>query len=386
MRWRRALALAPATAIATAFALVVACEDHANVRVHSDAADALAETGDAAAPVSKGARMLGLQLDIGSVDYAKNVHLAQEAGVSTTSVSFGWDQVEIPVDVDAGDAATDASPATTLFQPRLHIANLVLEDAHVAAVLAIEAADVGGIRFPSDISGRPFDDVEVMARYARVLDYALDQTRDTNLTALLVASGVDQVLGDDPAKYAAFATFMTNTVAHAHGVRPGVKVGFSVTADGAAARRDLLSPSWAASDVVSVAYVPVDAEARVRNTEDVIADVDKLVVALPTGKPIVIGRAAYPSSQACGSDETRQAAFVATLFRSWDLHAERISVVALSELDDAPADVALALAKRQGRTDAPFIAMLGSLGLRAEGARKKSSFDTFAAEARVRGF
>ena len=93
--------------------------------------------------VPKGARVLGLSVVIGDVDFLRNVQTARDAGARTTDVTFAWDEVERPYDAGApdasdgaGDDAGDAGPArspTQIFHPLLHVANLVLSDQRFAA-------------------------------------------------------------------------------------------------------------------------------------------------------------------------------------------------------------------------------------------------------------
>jgi hypothetical protein len=361
------------------------------------------EAGDAgsdadAVVVPRGARAIGLSVEVGDLDFQRNVQTARDAGAQTTNLSFAWDDVERAYDAgapdasggdagdggDGGDAGAPSTP-TQLFNPLLHVANLVLPDERMGATLTLDALDVGGSRAPAELATRAFDDVELAARYDRLTDYALDQLPDTNVTAVFVASSVDVPLGDDPAKHAAFAAFVTHAVAHVHAVRPKLKVGFVVTASGAVAEKERLAAAWAASDVIGVTYLPIDAAAQVRPVTAVGSDVDQLVAALPAGKPILLREVGYPTAPECGSDEAAQAAFVSAVFGAWDRHADRVSVVTFRELVDLEAGAAAALAQRYGRSDAAFLGFLGSLGLRSD-KQAKRGLAVLIREARARGF
>ena len=375
--------------------------DAARDATSADVGDGDAALGDAggdATVVPSGARVLGVSVVIGDLDFLRNVQTARDAGARTTNVTFAWDEIERPYDAGAPDAsgdggdAGDAGPArspTQVFHPLLHVANLVLSDQRVAATVTVDALDVGGSRAPAELATLALDDPELAARYARVLDYALDQLPDLDLSALFVASSVDVPLGDDAAKHAAFATFMTSAAAHVHAARPAVKVGFVVTSDGAIARKDRLAAAWAASDVIGVTYLPVDAAARVRAAAEVpgavAADVDGLLAALPAGKPIVVREAGYPTAAANGGGEDGQAAFVSAVFGAWDRHAARIPVLTFRELLDADATTTAALAARYGHSDPAFLAFLRSLGLRTAD-RAKPGFGALIQGSRARGF
>jgi hypothetical protein len=349
------------------------------------------DAGDAAV-VPRGTRILGLNVEIGNVEFQRNVQTARDAGAATTNLLFAWDDVERPYDAGAPDAAADdageagaPSTPTQLFNPLLHVANLVLPDERMAAIVTLDALDVGGSRAPAELSSLPLDDAALAARYDRLTDYALDQLPDTTVTALFFASSVDVRLGDDAAKHAAFATFVARAAAHVHASRPKLAVGFVVTASGAVAAKDRFAAAWAASDVIGITYLPVDAAAQVRPVTGVASDLDQLVAILPAGKPIVLREVGYPTAPECGGSEAAQAAFVTAVFGGWDRHADRVSVVGFRELVDLEPGAAAALAQRAGRSDAAFLGFLGSLGLRS-GSRAKPGLGVLFREARARGF
>jgi hypothetical protein len=402
---RRAfLVIATSGALALAAGVPLACSDDpapaeaTDAATEAQAADGSDAPNDAsdAAVVPRGARVLGVSVVLGDLDFAKNVQTARDAGAGTTNVSLAWDEIERPYDAgapdgggaDGGDADGGdggARTPTQIFNPLLHVANLILPDQRVAATVTIDALDVGGSRAPAELATLPLDSAELGARFDRVTDYVLDQIPDIDVSALLVASSVDVALGDDPARYTAFTTFFARAAAHVHAARPKLAVGFAVTADGAVAKKDRLGAAWAAADVIGVTYLPIDAAARVRPASEVGTDLDHLVAAAPPGKRIVVREAGYPTASACGSDEASQVAFVSAMFGAWDRHADRISIVTFRELADTSADTAAAQALRAGRSDAPFLAFLQSLGLRTA-ERSKPGFAALIRDARARGF
>ena len=113
--------------------------------------DAPAEAGadaddDAARPIPKGTRILGLDINSAADnDYVKALGIAQSAGIQATNVSLNWDDIEVPPDPDAG---ADAG-AVTYYNPYLHIANLVFPPSHVQVSLAIRPVDTTRKRVPA---------------------------------------------------------------------------------------------------------------------------------------------------------------------------------------------------------------------------------------------
>lgn len=356
-------------------------------------ASPVVDAGEGGRVLPKGKRVLGIAMPVGDLSFSENVQTAYEGGARATNVSFAWDDIERPYDAGAPDAADDdaaasgdAAPPTQLFNASLHVANLVLEQARTQALLSVAAIDVGGSRAPADLTTRSFDDAELGARYEKLTDYVLRSTPDLDVAALFVGTEVDVPLGGDAAKHGAFAAFVGRAAAHAHAVRAGLKVGFTVTSDGLEASSPRLAAAWAASDVVGITYFPVDLAGHVRSPGEVAADLDRLVAAAPLGKPIFLREAGFPTAAASGGDEAAQAAFVSAVFAAWDRHGERMPFVTFRELDDAPAETVTVLAARYRRADAPFLAFLGSLGLRAPDGRRKQGWDALIREARARAF
>jgi hypothetical protein len=379
------LALAATLPLALGFAFLSCSEQ---LPRPDPAPDPGVETGPDARPLDAGAdaalargdRTLGIGLDLRRLSFASDVEQIRDGGARATTVGYAWDEVERPYDAGDGDATTH------IYEPGFHVANLVLAAYGTQAVLSVEALDVAGPRLPEDLSGSDLASEDVAARFDRVTDYAMAQTRDLDVAAYVVASDVDGAFGDDADQWAAFATFFARVAAHARAVRPGLAVGVAVSAGGAAARRAELAPIWGASDVAVLTLVGVDAAARAVAPEDAAAVLEQAVAAVPEGLPVVVRALAYPSAPECGSDEAAQAAFVSSVFAAWDRHAGRMPLVVFAPLHEHPESEVSALSARHGRSDPTFLAMLRSLGLHRSGGAAKPALETLTTEARARGF
>jgi hypothetical protein len=118
------------------------------------------------------------------------------------------------------------------------------------------------------------------------------------------------------------------------------------------------------ADLVGVTYYPLDSSFAVRPPSVVAADVAAMVANAPTGTPLYLEEAGYPSDPGCMSSPAAQAAFIGALFGAWDSNAAQIPLVNIVRLDDlsaAAADVAASAYFSQ--PPAAFVAMLESLGL-----------------------
>jgi hypothetical protein len=187
---------------------------------------------------------------------------------------------------------------------------------------------------------------------------------------------------------------VTRAASHARSLRSGVRVGFAVgDLDATSARSADLAAAWSTSDFVAVDYVPVDSDARAKalalpndgSFGTVDEDLQRIVRLVP-GKPVLLRQAGYPTSADCGGSETAQALFVEEVLGAWDRRADRVFGVIFHELDDATFEQAAAIAARQKRSDAPFLALLQSLGMHASDRREKPAFGTLRRGARARGW
>ena len=376
-----------------AFAAFSGCsgDDDSDNAVHPDAA---VEAGDAATdaadigPVTKGDRLLGINVAVDNQQFNDGVIRANDAGATVDDVTFAWDDVERPDDAGTADAAAfDGGTPTSTFNPLVHVTNLVLSTYGVQALLALPVVDASGSRAPVELKARAFDDPELAARYDMMTDYVFDTlTEDTKIPGLLVGTEIDVAFGQDAKKYEAFTAFVAHVATHVHAKYPGTKVGFTVRASNLSANASRLSAAWAASDIVAISLLPGFADARAGAPEDVGAAFDSVAAAAPSDRPIWIHEVGTPTDTVAFGSEASQAAFVRAAFAAWDKHAARVPVVVFRELLDTQTDVATALAARYGRTDAAFIAYLSSLGLQSTTAQPKPSFAALKQEAAARGF
>ena len=383
----RALLLPSLFAAFAALGAFSACsgDDDDDNAVHpdaGDAADSAANTDAAeAGPLPKGSRILGLSVPAQTQSFDDGTVIAKDAGATIDDVTFAWDEVETAV-----DGGTDGGTQTYIFDAFVHVANLTLSTYNEQMLLALTALDASGSRAPVELKTLPFDNAELATRYDALTDYVFASSEDVAIPAVLVGTEVDVALGDDPAKYAAWAAFVTHAAAHVHATHPKTKVGFTVRASNLAANASRLSAAWAASDIVGISLLPGLADAHAAAPEDVGAAFDSIAAVVPTDHPIWIHEVGSPTDPAAFGSEASQAAFVSAVFAAWDKHQDRFPVLVFRELLDTQTDVATAQAASYGRTDAPFIAFLASLGLQTATQQPKAGFAALKQEAAARGF
>lgn len=376
---------------------MVACSSSGGAADAPDVADAANEASvDGAADalvVSRGQRLLGVAVDLDDLQLPQRLDVARDAGAQATEVTFGWDEIERPYDAgdpdsgdpDAGDPDAAPPPTTVLFNPGLHVVNLVLADRRVEAVLSLEAVGLEGSRAPSELANAALDDPSFEARYDKLLDYVFSQIGDTKVSALLVASSVDAWLAADSRRAASLAAFVTHAGAHARMLRPGLKVGFAVDAQTSAARSADLAPAWSSSDFVAFDYV-AGAGGGAAGGASAETDVAQMVAAAGPTRPVLVRQAAFPSSAAAGGSPDLQAAFVREVFQAWDRRPAQMFGLVFRALDDASPAQAAATAARAKRSDPGFLALLGSLGMHDVEFREKPAFTALRREARARGW
>lgn len=376
-------------ALAGVFVVVACGSDSGSDGDAPDAANEAAADGAAdVVVVPRGQRLLGVAVDLTDLALPQRLDVARDAGAQATEVTFGWNEIERPYDAgepdsgdpDAGDPDAVAPPSTVLFNPGLHVVNLVLADRRVEAVLSVEAVGLEGSRAPSDLASVALDDPSLEARYDKLLDYVFSQIGDTKVSALLVASSADAWLAADSRRATALAAFVTHAAAHARTLRPALKVGFAVDARTSAARGADLAPAWSSSDFVAFDYVAGGGGGSPEG------DVAQMVATAGPTKPVLLRQAAFPSSPVAGGSPDLQAAFVTEVFRAWDRRPGQMFGLVFRALDDATAAQAAATAARARRSDAGFLALLGSLGMHDLEFREKPAFTTLRREARARGW
>lgn len=334
-----------------------------------------APAAPAAPPVARGDRVLGLALsepEQGGYDAASR--LARSVGVTETSLSLAWDDLE----PTPGAFASPWVAAAAAYYP----------DRGMRLTLVVHAIDTTADRRPKDLRTLPWDDPAVVDRYAAVVKWVLDRTKRVPLAALSLGNEVDVRLGADAKAWAAYTRLVREVRRRVKAAHPDLVVGVKVTAAGLLADGPARALADAADlDAVFATYYPLDDGFRVRDPATVATTFAALATA--GGKrPVYLLEVGCPSGDGCESSPDLQWQFVEAVFVAWDAHAARVPVVSFCWMhDQAPAAVD-GMTAYYGLASPAFRAFLGTLGLRArEGpGRDKPAFTALTAAAKARGF
>lgn len=326
-------------------------------------------------PEPRGARSFGLAVGPAEDgDYDGAFDKAVAIGMNVTSLSLGWDEIEV-------------SPGV-FDNPFLAIAEAYYPPNGIGVVLALSPIDTNVLRVPADLVGLPFDDPAVIARFDALIDWVFTQIPTLDLPALSIGNEVDAWLGTDATLWAQYHAFFTAVRAHVLSVRPGLNVGVKATFRGlTGAAQTFLADLDADADSIFATYYPLATDFTVLPTTAVRADLDDLCALYP-GRAIELLEFGAPSSALLVSSEAVQALFVEALFGAWDAHASQIPLVVFDwQTDVSPAQLSQFEAY-YGISDPNFLAYLGTLGLRTwpGSGTDKLGWTTLATELLIRGW
>jgi hypothetical protein len=324
-------------------------------------------SSSATAIVPKGTRVLGLDTNNAAADFTFNQSfaLAQSIGVSAGTVHLDWN-----TDEGAGSGATSGTFTDTVGQ--LASANAYYSAVGAEVSLTIAPIDTPGFELPSDLSGLPMNNANVITRFNAFMDWVLSSMPNTTFTSIQIGNEIDSPSAASTTLYwTEYLTFIQSVVAHLHSAKPGVKIGVTTTlygltgqsANGGVASTGILN-LLSSIDDLGLTYYPLDSSFMVKNPSVVATDMGEVFKLVPS-TPIYIQEAGYPTSSTCGGSEANQTSFVDQIFAAWDLHASQIPFVAFLRMNDLSCSGASSLAATYGLGgNAAFVAYLETLGFR----------------------
>ncbi len=333
-------------------------------------------------PVAQGNRVLGMDIKEipGVVDYGTAYTAAAAMGVRELSISLDWEILEPTV----GNYDNSLPAIIDSFYPAQAI----------DVTLVLRPLDTPGPRFPADLAGT-FDNAAVLTAFDNFLTNLHAQLTALNASGKLrwiqVGNEIDAYLGSDPIRWAQWKTFFDAAKARINILWPGVEVS-SVIQFSTLQNNSVLSeyqnllPSL---DNVVLTYYPLNADFTMRTPDTVAGDFDLMVTTFPT-ESLFLQECGYPSSAVNNSSETQQADFFTEVFKAWDTHADRISVIDIAwqyDISDAEASQLVIDFGLAGTTnEAAFKSYLATIGLSNYDATEKLALQRLRDELTSRGW
>ena len=328
--------------------------------------------------VPKGARTFAIDVkESKNETYDQAFTLAQAMKVANVKISLDWNLIETQTGFDftIPDIIDSYYPAKNM-----------------PVVLVFRPIDTNRNTFPSDLSSKALDDSTLISRFQAFLSAVKGRLTHTTVAYIQIGNEVDGYLGTDSGQWSAWTTFFQQARSTAKALwGSSLKVGcigqFKGLTD--SSTRSFFQTLNASADLVSVNYYPLNSDFTVRPTTQISGDFRTLVGLYP-GREIVFQECGYPSSTACKSDPSNQAAFIQAVFAAWDEHPSSILHIDFAWQTDVPASTVDQWVVQYGMSASPYLAAfkgyLGSLGLRDENGQAKTALATLQDQLNKRGW
>jgi hypothetical protein len=290
-------------------------------------------------------------------DFLAAIDLAYQAGARGNFVSWTW-------------RALEPSPGRFHLDEMKDGLNYLGNTRGFELLVGIQVLNTTAKETPSDLADIPFDASAMKKRFHALMD-AMRPYLNRHVKYLSIGNEVDVYLLPHPREWAAYQAFYNDGVAYVHTLAPWIKVGVTVTHDGAIANRVQVQNLNGRSDVFMMTYYPLANRFMARNPDSALTDIQKMVD-LAKSRLLILQEVGYPSSAILSSSEQKQAQFVTQVFRAWKANANRIPFLNFFLLHDLPTQMCAELAKYYGLpSDRNFQSFLCSLGLRHSDGRPK---------------
>jgi hypothetical protein len=248
---------------------------------------------------------------------------------------------------------------------------------NLGMLLGIQVINTTAKEVPADLASVPFDSPRMTERFHKLIDAVKPKT-NSHLRYLSVGNEVDVYLSSHPAEMGAYRAFYEDAVDYAHTVLPGVKVGVTVTFDGATGPFSAqLTGLNRKSDVVVMTYYPLGERFKVRPPGSARQDIPKMLK-WAQGRPLVMQEVGYPTAPELASSEQHQSDFVDAVFGAWKDGGGAIPFLNFFLLHDFQKSLCEDFGRYYGLPDdTNFKAFLCTLGLRQRDGSPKLGWKAF---------
>lgn len=321
-------------------------------------------------PQSKSGRFLGLGITQGIFDFEEAFTVADSTGMNFSELAVQWDEIE-----------TSKEQYDFTYIPT---ANKFFSSQGIAVGVSINTIDSLRARLPSDLSGKPLNDPEVIRRYKLLVEKAAHELRDSDILYVSTGNEIDLYLGDSSTKWSEYQEFYNSVLPTIRASFPGVAVSNKITFSGVVQNTESLRAFSDGVDVALVTYYPFSGgDFAMSEPSSVHADF-KTITKYFSGKKVYIVELGYPSGEFNKSTEEKQAAFVREAFVAWDNNKDQIQLLNFLWLHDLAPDVLDQYVSYYGIGNNGFRSYLGTLGLRTYNGEDKAGFRALKEEAAKR--
>jgi hypothetical protein len=293
-----------------------------------------------------------------STDYEIVLEQLQAVNADATSVSLFWDEME-----------KDGHYAPEFDWPA--IANMVYPRRGLKISLMFSVVDTVTDRRPADLRRLRYDDPVVIERFKAFLTSVLQRMPDVTLTSIGIGNEVDGVLSGQ--EWDQYGTFFAAARDIAHGLRPGVPVGVTMTRSGFIGPDAVRARKLAdLGDVWMLNYYPLAAGFHIEDPQTAAPALESILM-MARGKQVYLTETGYPSG-GCDASETGQLQFTRNVLEFAAAHAQQMPMVTLVFLHDLPPTDVDRYVSYYGVDSDCFAAYLATLGLRTFDGVDKPAF------------
>lgn len=227
---------------------------------------------------------------------------------------------------------------------------------------------------PADIASLPWTDPRVQRRFDRLLD-ALQPILGY-VTYFSIGNEVAEYL-TTRSEWPAYTTFVSHGVASLHRRVPTIKVGATMEYVGVATNTTAARALIAVSDIAIYTHYPFDLGGFNVSPATITRETFDNMIAIASGKPVVLQELGYPASTLNRSSEAQQAAFFTDAIAQWRARGSTaMPFVSLFLLHDfTPQQCTDFGVYYNLPNQAQFIGFLCSLGLRRTDGSPRPAWD-----------
>ena len=324
-------------------------------------------------PIAKGGRLLAVGPTESDRGFDASFAEVRKVGTQFVELNLSWQDFE-------------PSPGT--YQDFDNILSAISVFGTGDIQVAFSLANINTVQRtePDYLADKSFDDPEYVQAFTNLVDYIMtNKAENVSVAYISIGNEVDIYLnGDD---WAAYRTFLAQSIAHIQQHYPGIPVSTKVTVmDG------LLGPKQAQvldllalTDVAMLNYYPQNTSFQVLGPN--IVDIHLEQITRLVQKPIYFTELGYQSgSEYAGSSEAQQAEFYHNFFQRWDDYLDQIKLVNIVWLHDVAPEQVTAWQSYYGINEPAFAEYLGTLGVRHHDHTDKPAWQQILTDAKARGW